>query len=84
MSKRQVDWKGKKVDGEVVKILKVIKPEEWQEYELSDGSTVRTKCVVTDLTRIVDYDPSGNPLYAMEVQVLCQTYDAPEHLKKVK
>lgn len=38
--------------------------ENWSEYYLSDGTSLRMKVVMTEVWRVVDeYDQEGNPIY---------------------
>lgn len=56
--------------------------ENWNEYRLADGSTLRLKQVVTEIWRIEGaYDPEGNPMYAIKSAGV-MTVNAPPELKK--
>jgi len=38
--------------------------EDWNEYQLSDGTVIRMKTVITDVFLIPgEIDPEGNPVY---------------------
>lgn len=56
--------------------------EPWTVLKLEDGSTVRVRTIVKDVSRMVDeFDSAGNPMYYLESQ---QVYfvAAPEALKR--
>ena len=58
----KVPYQGSTVDG-IEMDFKTLR-EEWNEYEISDGSTVRLKVIVTNIVRLKDkFDPVGNPIY---------------------
>lgn len=57
----------------VVKI-KAIVGDDWNEYELEDGSVIRTKTVITKVLRLDGYfDPYGNPIYVVLSQMIVAT-----------
>jgi hypothetical protein len=77
--KVKVTHQGKQVEG--VELEFKTKKEEWSEYEISDGSTIRLKLVVLNIVKLNDFDPDGNPVYmAKSTNVI--SVSAPEHLKK--
>lgn len=55
----------------------------WSEFELDDGSTIRTKLVVVDAKRAAgQFNPAnGDPVYILQLAGITNT-EAPEHLKK--
>lgn len=61
------DGTTRETSGESVEITD--SKEFWNEYQLSDGSRVRVKPVVSTVLRTDEFDPVGNPLY----QVSCAT-----------
>jgi hypothetical protein len=76
----KVLYKGSTVEG-VEMDFKTIK-EEWNEYQLNDGSIIRMKLVVTNIVRVPDqYDNVGNPIYVVRSSNVL-TVSAPEKLKK--
>lgn len=76
----KVPFEGKIVEG-VELDFKTIK-EEWNEYQVTDGSIIRMKVVVTNITRVTDrYDNDGNPIYVVKSSNVL-TVSAPEKLKK--
>jgi hypothetical protein len=76
----KVPFEGKNVDG-VELDFKTTK-EEWNEYELTDGTIIRLKVVVTNIARLTDkYDNVGNPMYIVRSSNVLGI-SAPEKLKK--
>lgn len=58
----KVPYKGQQVEAEEVEFF--ARKEDWNEYQLSDGSVIRMKTVVTDVLRVPgEVDPEGNPVY---------------------
>jgi len=67
---------GEPVDFEVVK-------EEWNEYKLTDGSTLKIKLVLTGVMRLSSqYDPVGNPVYVISSQNAVWVIDVPPSLRR--
>jgi len=61
----KVPYQGLTVDGIEVD-FKALR-EEWNEYEASDGSTVRLKVIVTNIVRLKDkFDSVDNPIYVVK------------------
>lgn len=57
--------------------------ERWTEVTLVDGTKIRLKASVLSAIRIDgEYDPNGNPAYAIQVQNMLSIVDSPEHLKR--
>jgi len=76
----KVPFEGKIVEG-VEMEFKSIK-EDWNEYQINDGTIVRLKVVVTNVARITDkYDNDGNPIYVVKSSNVL-SISAPEKLKK--
>jgi len=76
----KVNWQGKEVDGVEVKFRSV--KEDWNEYDIDDGSTVRVKLVVSDMVRLVDqFDREGNPVYVIKSGNMLFV-KSPDHLKR--
>jgi len=76
----KVPFEGKIVEG-VDLDFKTLK-EEWNEYQVTDGSIIRMKVVVTNIARVTDkYDNVGNPIYVVKSSNVL-TVSAPEKLKK--
>ncbi|MHB8654322.1 MAG: hypothetical protein ACYDA9_10625 [Terriglobia bacterium] len=57
--------------------------EKWTEVTLTDGTSIRLKASILSAIRIEgEYDPKGNPAYAIQIQSMITVVDSPEHLKK--
>lgn len=57
--------------------------ERWSEITLEDGSVLRLKPTVLSAVRIEgQYDPDGNPLYALKAGQVLTVYSAPENLRR--
>lgn len=75
-----VNWRGRQVEATSVKFKSI--REEWNEYDLEDGSTVRMKTVVSDVVCIPnEYDNENNPVYIIKSSNIV-VVDSPDHLKK--
>ena len=65
----KVPFQGAPVDGEDLD-FKTIR-EEWNEYQTSDGSTIRVKLVMTNIVKLKDkYDPTGSPIYVVRSSIV--------------
>lgn len=42
------------------------KREDWSEYQVEDGYTIRIKLVVSSILKTADRDPQGNPVYIVQ------------------
>jgi hypothetical protein len=61
----KVPFQGAMVDG-VEMDFKTIR-EEWNEYQISDGSTIRVKLVMTNIVKLKDkHDQTGTPIYSVK------------------
>jgi hypothetical protein len=57
--------------------------EKWSEVKLADGSILRIKPNVLGVVRLDNqYDPEGNPLYALRSSQVMTVAEAPAHLRK--
>jgi hypothetical protein len=75
-----INWRGKQVKAISTRFKNI--REEWNEYELEDGSTLRMKTVVSDVVRIPDeYDNENNPIYVVKSTNMVVA-NSPDHLKK--
>ena len=73
-------FQGRDVDGLELKFKSI--REEWNEYDLEDGTTIRLKAVVTDVVRLNgEYDQEGNPVYVVKSGNM-MVVKAPDELKK--
>ena len=76
----KVPWKGKEVDALEIRFKSV--REEWNEYDLEDGTTLRMKTVISDIVRVEgEYDPENNPVYLAKSSNILVTR-SPDHIKK--
>ena len=76
----RMQWQGEEVDALETR-FKVVR-EDWNEYELEDGTIIRMKPVVAEVLRIVDHwDTEGNPVYQVKSANVLMV-KAPDHLKK--
>ena len=76
----KVPWQGREVDTLSIP-FKSIK-EDWNEYDLEDGTTLRMKAVVSDIVRVDgQFDPEGNPLYLVKAGNMV-VVNSPDNLKK--
>ncbi len=76
----KVPYEGKTVEG-LDMDFKSIK-EDWNEYQINDGTIVRMKVVVTNIAKVTDkYDNEGNPVYIVKSSNVL-AISAPEKLKK--
>ena len=75
---------GKDAAGSLVDIIE--STERYSEVRLYDGTTLRTKLVVTEVTRLDDqWDADGNPVYAIKSNNIVVVDEAAEtHKKKVQ
>lgn len=76
----KVNWQGRQVDALSIR-FKSIK-EDWNEYDLEDGTTIKMKAVVSDIVRVDgQFDPEGNPVYLVKSGNMV-VIDCPDNLKK--
>lgn len=73
-------YEGEEVDATEVEFH--TRREDWNEYQLVDGTVIKMKIVVGDIMRIKDrYDNDGNPVYQVKTSNL-MFVKTPEELKK--
>ena len=76
----KINFGGKEVDALSIRFKSV--REEWNEYNLEDGTTLKMKSVASDILRVIDhYDQEGNPVYIVKSTNLV-VVDSPDNLKK--
>lgn len=76
----KIQWQGKDVDALEIRFKGV--REEWNEYDLEDGSTIRMKLVVTEILRVQgEYDPENNPVYVIKSGNMA-VVKSPDELKR--
>jgi len=68
------------VDTEFVDIKEL--NEQWSEYTLKDGATIRLKPVIIEIRKAKNqFAPNGDPIYLVKSTVITDT-KVPENLKK--
>ena len=68
-------------DGYEVPIIEVT--ERWSDITLEDGTVLRVKPNVLGVTRVDNqYDPEGNPLYALKSSQIMMVTSVLPHLRK--
>lgn len=87
MAERIVPVPGR--DGKIVNGVEVPvqnSQEQWSEYKLADGSVIRIKQALIEVIRLPrgNWDPEGNPLYAIKVAPVMIVVSAPDDLKQPK
>ena len=76
----KIPYKGRKVDA--VEVDFQTRKEDWNEYQLMDGSILKMKLVVGDIFKVPgEYDDEGNPVYVVRSQNVL-TARSPDNLKK--
>lgn len=79
-SKVQIDYLGKKANGEVVDFD--VEKEAWNVYSLQDGTKLKMKSVVAQVIRLEgEYNPQGDPVYVVNSQNIVSA-QVPDHLKQ--
>ncbi|MCL5259463.1 MAG: hypothetical protein M1532_02355 [Nitrospirae bacterium] len=74
---------GHDVDAFDVPIVK--SQENFNEYELEDGSVIRFKVVATSVLRLDgQYTPEGDPVYLIKNGQVVTVISAPDKLRKIK
>jgi hypothetical protein len=72
---------GEMADGQEVDVDE--SSEKWSEYRLSDGTVLRGKMTIIGATRIEgQFDPQGNPMYAMNMTPTVVILSSPDNLKQ--
>lgn len=76
MQREEVLFDGEEVDFENRK-------EDWNIYELSDGSILKVKLVLLNVVRSRDkYDPLGKPIYGVTSQNIVRVLKVSEDLRQ--
>ena len=76
----KVPFKGREVDASEVDFQ--TRKEDWNEYQLMDGSFIRMKLVVGDIFKVAgEYDDEGNPIYIVRSKNVLMVR-SPDNLKK--
>jgi hypothetical protein len=79
--KKVVDFQGKKVEGEAIS-FKLITPEQWNDYQLADGTVLRVKTILGGVVRLPEFAPDGDPIYVITTQNHVTAWNVPEELRK--
>ena len=75
-----VNYQGKEVEG--IDVGFKADREEWNEYQLADGTELRMRLIVTEIVTVPgEYDAEGNPVYIAKSQNL-MVARCPDHLKR--
>lgn len=77
--KKTFEYQGRKVQGQSVDFT--AKSENWQQYELEDGSQLKMKIVLLDVVRLDEYNENGDPVYQFSAQQLIGI-QVPDEFKK--
>jgi len=56
--------------------------EHWNEYKLSDGTTLKVKVVLVGVKRSDQYRADGNPIYMIESKNVVRALNVAKKLKK--
>ena len=69
-------------EGELIEVVKADEP--WTQYDLSDGSVLRVRIVLSEIVRIDnEYDADGNPSYYFKASPVLSVRSLDELKKKV-
>ncbi len=76
----KIPFKGQEVDATEIDFQ--TRKEEWNDYQLMDGSVVKIKLVVTEIFKVPDeYDNEGNPVYVVRSKNVL-AIRSPDNLKR--
>ena len=76
----KINFQGRDVDATEVEFQ--TRKEDWNEYQLMDGSVIKMKLVVSEILRIEGvYDAEGNPAYYIKSATI-PVVNAPDTLKR--
>ncbi|HUV53699.1 MAG TPA: hypothetical protein VMW03_00690 [Candidatus Krumholzibacteriaceae bacterium] len=56
--------------------------EQWNEYKLADGTTLKLKLVLRGVKRLRRYEPDGTPIYVINSINVVRAVDVPPELKE--
>jgi hypothetical protein len=80
MNMPKVKWQNRDVDALEMRFKSI--REDWNEYDLEDGTTLRMKTVVSEIVRVEgEYDREGNPIYIIKSANML-VVKSPDNLKK--
>jgi len=76
----KLTYQGREIDAVEVD-FKVLK-EDWNEYDLADGTRVKVKYVASNMVRLInEYDNDGDPIYLVKSSNVL-ALSVPENLKR--
>ena len=76
----KIDFQGQQVDATEVEFQ--TRKEDWNEYQLMDGSVIKMKLIVGSIFRVPEkYDDEGNPIYVVRSKNVLMVR-SPDNLKK--
>lgn len=76
----KVNFQGREVDATEIDFQ--IRKEDWNEYQLMDGTIIKMKLVISEIFRITDlYDNEGNPVYQIKSTNVA-AIKSPDNLKR--
>jgi len=79
--KRKVKYKDKDVEG--IEVSFSVIQQDWNEYALNDGTTLRVQTVTTAVLRLEGESlPNGDPVYIIQSQNIVTVSNVPEQLRK--
>jgi hypothetical protein len=55
--------------------------ENWNTYNLSDGTTLKVKLVLRGVKRLKNFEPDGSPIYVINTINVVRAVDIPPDLK---
>ena len=80
--KRIIDYQGKKIEGTIVSFDTI--QENWNEYHLTDGTTLKLKTTVIEILRLDgEYNDDGDPIYYTKNTNMVTTPNIPDQLRKI-
>ena len=56
--------------------------ESWNEYKLSDGTTLKVRTILTGVRRLKKFKPDGEPVYLIQSQNVVRVVNIPSNLKQ--
>ena len=79
--KKQIQYKGQTVTGQSLSFEPSAEP--WNQYRLEDGTIIKMKNVLMEVTRLDQFDDKGNPIYQFAAQqiVSVEVTDELKHKK---
>lgn len=76
----KIPYKGREVDATEVDFQ--TRKEDWSEYQLTDGTVIKMKPIVSEIFRVPDeFDNEGNPAYIVKAKNVL-TVRSPDNLKR--